>query len=152
MTGPVTAALVEATLAAKRHTEQGYRACLGILRLAGEYPVERMEGKRTSNPRSVQREADQRAGVRRAAWLSVRLPSPGRTWARYSFTGSAKRRQDSTTERMAATLGPDLTLPTCSQFLRPIATGRIEFSAKLFDNSISPHSKQRASFGHWFKV
>jgi transposase len=41
--GPVTAELVAAILAAKRHPEQGYRSCLGILRLAKTYPVERME-------------------------------------------------------------------------------------------------------------
>ena len=41
--GPVTGQLVEAILGAKRHPEQGYRSCLGILRLAKTYPVERME-------------------------------------------------------------------------------------------------------------
>jgi len=41
LTGPTTASLVEAILAAKRHPEQGYRACLGILRLAGQYPAAR---------------------------------------------------------------------------------------------------------------
>ncbi len=41
--GPLTGQLVEAILAAKRHPEQGYRSCLGILRLAKTYPVERME-------------------------------------------------------------------------------------------------------------
>ncbi len=41
--GPVTAQLVEAILAAKRHPEQGYRSCMGILRLAKTYPAERME-------------------------------------------------------------------------------------------------------------
>jgi len=41
--GPVTGELVAAILAAKRHPEQGYRSCLGILRLAKTYPVERME-------------------------------------------------------------------------------------------------------------
>src|SRR5690349_8917537 len=41
--GPVTGELVTAILAAKRHPEQGYRSCLGILRLAKMYPVERME-------------------------------------------------------------------------------------------------------------
>jgi transposase len=41
--GPLTGQLVEATLAAKRHPEQGYRSCLGILRLAKTYPAERME-------------------------------------------------------------------------------------------------------------
>ena len=42
-TGPYTGQLVEAILQAKRHPEQGYRSCLGILRLAKTYPVERME-------------------------------------------------------------------------------------------------------------
>ena len=41
--GPSTGQLVEAILAAKRHPEQGYRSCLGILRLAKIYPAERME-------------------------------------------------------------------------------------------------------------
>ena len=41
--GPCTGQLVEATLAAKRHPEQGYRSCMGILRLAKIYPAERME-------------------------------------------------------------------------------------------------------------
>jgi transposase len=41
--GPATGQLVEAILAAKRHPEQGYRSCLGILRLAKTYPPERME-------------------------------------------------------------------------------------------------------------
>ena len=41
--GPLTGQLVEAILAAKRHPEQGYRSCLGILRLSKTYPVERME-------------------------------------------------------------------------------------------------------------
>jgi transposase len=41
--GSFTGQLVEATLAAKRHPEQGYRSSLGILRLAKTYPAERME-------------------------------------------------------------------------------------------------------------
>ena len=41
--GPNTGQLVEAILAAKRHPEQGYRSCLGILRLAKTYAAERME-------------------------------------------------------------------------------------------------------------
>lgn len=41
--GPATGQLVEAILAARRHPEMGYRSCLGILRLAKAYPVERME-------------------------------------------------------------------------------------------------------------
>jgi transposase len=42
-TGPCTGQLVEAILAAKRHPEMGFRSCLGILRLAKTYPVERLE-------------------------------------------------------------------------------------------------------------
>ena len=42
-TGPCTGQLVEAILGAKRHPEQGFRSCLGILRLARTYPAERME-------------------------------------------------------------------------------------------------------------
>ncbi len=41
--GACTGQLVEAILAAKRHPEQGFRSCLGILRLAKTYPAERME-------------------------------------------------------------------------------------------------------------
>jgi transposase len=41
--GQYTGQLVEATLATKRHPEQGYRSCLGILRLAKTYPTDRME-------------------------------------------------------------------------------------------------------------
>lgn len=41
--GPNTAALVEKILAAKPHPEQGYRSCLGIIRLADKYTPERVE-------------------------------------------------------------------------------------------------------------
>src|SRR5439155_9682418 len=41
--GPQTAALVEAILADRPHPEQGYRSCLGILRLAKRYGPERLE-------------------------------------------------------------------------------------------------------------
>jgi hypothetical protein len=50
------------------------------------------------------------------------------------LTGTPSRRQDSTTDRIAATLGPDFALPTCNQFFLPNAIGRIEFSATLLDN------------------
>lgn len=42
-TGPATAALVTAILAAKPHPEQGYRACLGIMRLSRTHGPERVE-------------------------------------------------------------------------------------------------------------
>jgi transposase len=41
--GPQTTALVAAILAARRHPEQGYRSCLGILRLAKRYEPARLE-------------------------------------------------------------------------------------------------------------
>jgi transposase len=41
--GPATMALVEAIMKAKPHPEQGFRSCLGILRLAKEYGVARLD-------------------------------------------------------------------------------------------------------------
>ena len=41
--GPATAHLVELILAAKPHPEQGFRACLGILRLVRSYGTDRVE-------------------------------------------------------------------------------------------------------------
>lgn len=41
--GPKTKALVEAILAERRHPEQGYRSCLGILRLAKRFGDARLE-------------------------------------------------------------------------------------------------------------
>lgn len=41
--GPSTKALAEAILAERRHPEQGYRSCLGILRLGKQYGKERLE-------------------------------------------------------------------------------------------------------------
>ena len=41
--GPQTAALVEQILASRPHPEQGYRSCLGLLRLAKQYGPDRVE-------------------------------------------------------------------------------------------------------------
>jgi transposase len=41
--GPHTAELFERILADKPHPEMGYRACLGIIRLAAKYSPARME-------------------------------------------------------------------------------------------------------------
>jgi len=41
--GPSTAALAQAILAERQHPEQGYRSCLGILRLSKSYGDERLE-------------------------------------------------------------------------------------------------------------
>ena len=45
--GPQTAALVEAILTERPHPEQGYRSCLGILRLAKRYGAARLEAAST---------------------------------------------------------------------------------------------------------
>lgn len=42
-TGPNTAALAEEIMQARTHPEQGYRSCLGIIRLADRYGTERVE-------------------------------------------------------------------------------------------------------------
>ena len=41
--GPATAALITAILASRPHPEQGYRSCLGLLRLSKQYPAARLE-------------------------------------------------------------------------------------------------------------
>jgi transposase len=41
--GPNTAALVQRILESKPHPEQGFRSCLGIIRLADDYPHDRIE-------------------------------------------------------------------------------------------------------------
>lgn len=42
-TGPDTAVLVQRIMASRQHPEQGYRSCLGVLRLEKHYPPERIE-------------------------------------------------------------------------------------------------------------
>ena len=42
-TGPATAALAAAIMAARPHPELGFRSCLGVLRLEGTYGAERLE-------------------------------------------------------------------------------------------------------------
>jgi transposase len=42
-TGPATAELCKAIIARSDHPEQGFRACLGVLRLASKYTAERLE-------------------------------------------------------------------------------------------------------------
>ena len=42
-TGPHTARLVQTIIKSRAHPEQGYRSCLGILRLDKHYPKERLE-------------------------------------------------------------------------------------------------------------
>jgi len=41
--GPSTAALVEEIMRRRPHPEQGYRSCLGVMRLTTTYPAERVE-------------------------------------------------------------------------------------------------------------
>ena len=46
-TGPATASLCEAIMASRPHPEQGYRSCLGIIRLADRYGTARLEAAAT---------------------------------------------------------------------------------------------------------
>lgn len=41
--GPQTGALVQAIMDSKPHPEQGYRACIGLIRLGERYTVKRLE-------------------------------------------------------------------------------------------------------------
>src|SRR5258708_9723985 len=43
LVGPATAALCELILEQRPHPEQGFRACLGVVRLARPYSAERLE-------------------------------------------------------------------------------------------------------------
>ena len=64
------------------------------------------------------RVACQAAGVRLARrWIETSL-RPGRTAARYSRAAMPRRRQVSSTERIAATFGRASRLPKWIQFLR----------------------------------
>jgi transposase len=42
-TGPLTSRLVEAILAFRAHPQQGFRSCLGIMRLGKTYGADRLE-------------------------------------------------------------------------------------------------------------
>src|SRR6202521_6213700 len=75
--------------------------------------------------------ANHAAGVSSLTRLAGKFSRPGSMALRYSRTGTCSLRQVSTIEIMAATRGPACSLPTWIQFLRPIATGRIEFSVAL---------------------
>ena len=76
--GPYAGQLVEAILAAKRHPEQGYRSCLGILRLAKIYPAERMEAAarrclsaRAYSCQSMDSDSEEPTRPAAAAWRSA---------------------------------------------------------------------------------
>jgi hypothetical protein len=44
--GPATVALFEVIMKAKPHPEQGFRSCLGIIRLVDSYGPQRIEARR----------------------------------------------------------------------------------------------------------
>ena len=78
--------------------------------------------KRTTNPGLKERLASvQRAGVSWAISDILRSSIPGRTSSKYSLAETPSLLQDSTTDKIAATFGPDFTLLTCNQFFRPNA-------------------------------
>jgi len=77
----------------------------------------------------------QAAGVSSAVWLIGRSANPDRIEIRYLRRGMLSRRHVATIDTIAATRGPASLLPMWIQFLRPSATGRIAFSARLLLNS-----------------
>src|SRR5258707_7487679 len=52
--GPATIALVEAIMKAKPHPEQGFRACLGILRLEKSFGAQRLEARSEEHTSELQ--------------------------------------------------------------------------------------------------
>ena len=85
--GPATAALAALILEGRPHPEQGFRACLGILRLLRTYGRERLEaacargieiGARSYGSIAVRGSALPRAGRRRVPGLTRRLASTRR--------------------------------------------------------------------------
>jgi len=58
-----------------------------------------------------------------------------------------RRRQLSVIDKIAATRGPAVGLPMWIQFFLPIATPRMEFSARLLLSSISGNWRKFSSLG-----
>jgi len=74
-TGPATRELVEAIMASKEHPQQGFRACLGILRLARKYGAERVEA---ASRRALSRRAISYGSVKSILEKGLdKLPVPG---------------------------------------------------------------------------
>ena len=66
----------------------------------------------------------------------------------FEFAREEKASTNVDTEKIAATFGPAAALPMWIQFLLPIAMGRMEFSARLLDNSSSGYWRNRVSLFH----
>ena len=80
-TGPKTEALVACILETRRHPEQGFRSCLGILRLQKRYSPERLEAacaraleRRALSYRSV--ESILKTGLDRQTLMTADLTNP----------------------------------------------------------------------------
>lgn len=84
--GPASGALVTAILASRPHPEQGFRSCLGILRLGRRYGDERLEAAaaralaiRALSYRSV--ESILKSGLDQVPLPSAAAPAPMRRHA-----------------------------------------------------------------------
>ena len=83
--GPATAEVIGAILASKPHPEMGYRACLGILRLAKTYSNERLEA---ASQRALQLQACSYSSLRSILKRSLDRqttldPEPGKSGPRH---------------------------------------------------------------------
>jgi hypothetical protein len=80
---------------------------------------------------------DPRSGSKVYEPLDRQIGKPGENRGQIVAYWCFNLRELSTTERIAAILGPAWGLPMCIQFFRPSATGRIEFSARLLSSIIN---------------
>ena len=93
--GPSTAALVTEIMSSKAHVEQGYRACLGVMRLAKSYPVERMEAaaKRALACRAISYKSFKSILEKGLDQTKLPAPAPGVIIKHENIRGSAYYQQ-----------------------------------------------------------
>ena len=104
--GPATAALCEQILEGRPHPEQGYRACLGIVRLAGSFGAARLEA---AAERAIEIGARTYGSVKSILDNKLdRRPAPGapRTRPRSSIPTSAGRATTIRRRHLAQTSHP----------------------------------------------
>jgi hypothetical protein len=117
---------------ARKNHRVGWRSELPQLRKSSQVPGHRVHANNAARLRLRTLGEPGTGASSGRSWIG-RSASPGRIRARYSPTGSFSPRRFRPTHlgRIAAMFGPAYKLPMWVRFLRPRATGRIEFSARL---------------------